>query len=96
MARLFADQLGAAGFEILNDVVLNQVVATLPGREAQMPEIAARVRASGEAWFGPTRWRGTDAIRLSVSSWVTTEEDVYRTVAAIRTARLAHKFKDRK
>jgi glutamate/tyrosine decarboxylase-like PLP-dependent enzyme len=86
LARLFADQLRAAGFEILNDVVLNQVVATLPGREAHMPEIAARVRASGEAWFGPTRWRGVDAIRLSVSSWVTTEEDVRRTVAAIRAA----------
>ncbi|MBV2149851.1 hypothetical protein KRZ98_16525 [Sphingobium sp. AS12] len=86
LARLFADQLRAAGFEILNDVVLNQVVATLPGQEARMPEIAAGVRASGEAWFGPTRWRGVDAIRLSVSSWVTTEEDVRRTVAAIKAA----------
>ncbi|MFG1304758.1 pyridoxal-dependent decarboxylase [Xanthobacter autotrophicus] len=86
LARLFADELRAAGFEILNDVVLNQVVATLPGREEQMPEISARVRAGGEAWFGPTRWRGVDAIRLSVSSWVTTEEDVHRTVAAIRAA----------
>lgn len=86
LARLFAEELHATGFEILNDVVLNQVVATLPGREAQMPEIATRVRASGEAWFGPTKWRGVDAIRLSVSSWVTTEEDVHRTVAAIRAA----------
>ncbi|WP_182913885.1 pyridoxal-dependent decarboxylase [Sphingobium terrigena] len=55
LARLFVDELQAAGFEILNDVVLNQVVTTLPGREARMPEIAAKLRASGEAWFGPTR-----------------------------------------
>jgi glutamate/tyrosine decarboxylase-like PLP-dependent enzyme len=86
LARLFASELREAGFEILNEVVLNQVVATLPGREDRMPAVATTVRASGEAWFGPTRWRGVDAIRLSVSSWVTTEEDVHRTVAAVKAA----------
>lgn len=91
LARLFASELRAAGFDILNEVVLNQVVATLRGQEARMSEIAASVRASGEAWFGPTRWRGVDAIRLSVSSWVTTEEDVRRTVAAIKAALAQHR-----
>lgn len=91
LARLFASELRAAGFDILNEVVLNQVVATLRGQEARMPEIAASVRASGEAWFGPTRWRGVDAIRLSISSWVTKEEDVRRTVAAIKAALAQHR-----
>jgi glutamate/tyrosine decarboxylase-like PLP-dependent enzyme len=85
-ARHLAAGLQEIGFEVLNEVVLNQVVATLPGREALMPEIARQVQASGEAWFGPTTWRGRQAIRLSVSSWVTSETDVHRTLDAISRA----------
>jgi len=85
-ARALADGLQGLGFEVLNDVVLNQVVATLPGREDEMADLAARVRASGEAWFGPTRWRDRDAVRVSVASWATTEADIARTLAEIETA----------
>lgn len=86
-ARAFAEGLLNQGFEILNDVVLNQVVATLPGKEHLMSEIAAAVRASGEAWFGPTTWRGREGFRISVSSWVTTKADVDRTLLAIARAK---------
>lgn len=86
MAKLFSRELKSAGFEILNDVVLNQVVATVPDYSHLMGEVAAAVRDSGEAWMGPTRWHGHDAIRISVSSWVTSADDVRRTVRALRTA----------
>lgn len=86
-ARSFASGLGDQGFEVLNDVVLNQVVATLPGHEHQMADFAQAVQASGEAWFGPTTWQGRPGIRISVSSWATTQSDVDRTLAAIDRAR---------
>jgi glutamate/tyrosine decarboxylase-like PLP-dependent enzyme len=89
-ARRFAEGLRALGFTILNDVVLNQVVATLADRE-QLARITAHVQASGECWFGPTHWRGTDAIRISVSSWRTNEADVRRSLAAIESALVAER-----
>lgn len=85
-ARRFADGLRVLGFDVLNDVVLNQVVATIGGAE-DLAAIRAHVEASGECWFGPTVWKGRHAIRISVSSWRTTEEDVDRSLAAIAAAK---------
>ena len=85
-ARRIAKGLQALGFEVLNEVCLNQVVATLPGREHHSAAIAEHVQASGEAWFGTTIWQGRQAIRLSVSSWATTESDINRTLEAISSA----------
>lgn len=45
-----------------------------------------RVQRSGEAWMGATEWNGRQAIRISVSSWATTEEDVTRAIGAFVTA----------
>lgn len=88
-ARRFAVGLRSQGFEVLNDVVLNQVVATIPGYEKRMAALAAHVQQSGEAWFGPTTWQGRESFRISVSSWATTQEDVERTLTAIAAARKA-------
>ncbi len=85
-ARVFADRLREIGFEVLNEVVLNQVVATI-GTEAQLAALRAHVEASGECWFGPTVWKGRHAVRISVSSWRTTDQDVQRSLAAIRAAK---------
>jgi glutamate/tyrosine decarboxylase-like PLP-dependent enzyme len=85
-AQQFAEGLENLGFEVLNDVVLNQIVATLPEHENLCADLAAHVQASGEAWFGTTKWRGKSAIRLSIVSWVTTHEDVKRTLASIEIA----------
>lgn len=85
-ATRLADGLRGQGFTILNDVVINQVAATI-GDPAQLGEIVQRVQAGGECWFGPTRWQGRDAFRLSVSSWKTTEDDIERTLRAITAAR---------
>jgi glutamate/tyrosine decarboxylase-like PLP-dependent enzyme len=87
-AQRFADGLAGAGYEILNDVILNQVLVSFGS-----PEITGRVIAGiqedGTCWCGPTLWQGRAAMRISVSSWATTEADVDRSLQAIlRIARL--------
>ncbi len=76
-----ADRLGAGGFEILNDVVLNQVLVRY--RDAATTEaLIAEIQRDGRIWCGPTQWMGTTAMRISVSSWKTTIPDA---VAAAET-----------
>ncbi|MCC7153831.1 MAG: aspartate aminotransferase family protein [Bryobacterales bacterium] len=86
-ARRFAAGLSQAGFEILNDVVLNQVLVSFGDAEETRRVIAA-VQQDGTCWVGPTVWHGRTAMRISVSSWATTEEDIDKSLAAmIRLAR---------
>jgi glutamate/tyrosine decarboxylase-like PLP-dependent enzyme len=80
-ARRFAEGLRELGAEVLNDVDLNQVLFRLENDERTNAVLAA-VQESGEAWMGGTVWDGRAAIRISVSSWQTTEADVERTLAA--------------
>src|SRR6185437_4260685 len=84
-ARRFAEGLGQAGFDILNEVVLNQVVAARGG-EQEMRALVQRIQDSGTCWVGPTFWRGRHAMRISVSSWATTQEDIEKSLAAIIAA----------
>jgi glutamate/tyrosine decarboxylase-like PLP-dependent enzyme len=86
MATRFGDGLRAAGFRVLNDVVLNQVVVTVD--DGSISEIIDRVQRDGTCWAGPTTWRGRQAMRISVSNWSTTEADVDKSIAAIAAARL--------
>jgi glutamate/tyrosine decarboxylase-like PLP-dependent enzyme len=81
-ARLFAERLEASGATILNDVVLNQVLVRFGDGETTR-EVISRVQEDGACWLGGTEWEGEHAMRISVSSWRTTEEDVERSVAAI-------------
>ena len=74
-ARALADGLRTAGFEVLNRVVLNQVLLRAEDDE-QTVAVARTVQERGLVWFGTTRWQGRPAIRLSVSSWRTREDDV--------------------
>ncbi len=86
-ARLFAERLGAIdGIEIANDVVLNQVLVRFGDDDAVTDRVVAAVQASGECWMGTTVWHGRKLMRISVSSWRTTEADVERSVAAIVAA----------
>ena len=88
-AQRFAQQLAAGGCEILNDVVLNQVLVAFGDAERTNRVIAA-VQADGTCWCGVTVWQGRTAMRISVSSWATTEADVDLSVQAIlRAARAA-------
>jgi glutamate/tyrosine decarboxylase-like PLP-dependent enzyme len=84
LARRAADGLREAGATVLNDVVLNQVVADFGGPERTDAVIAA-IQSEGTCWCGPTIWQGHRAMRLSVSGWNTTEDDIDRSVAAIRS-----------
>jgi glutamate/tyrosine decarboxylase-like PLP-dependent enzyme len=88
-ARRFAEELRAAGFEILNEVTLNQVLVSFGSAETTR-RIVERIQQDGTCWCGPTQWQGRTAMRISVSSWATTEADVDRSIAAIiRIAREA-------
>jgi len=86
-ARRFADRLSGAGFRILNDVVLNQVLVSF-GDDATTRRVIAEIQRDGTCWCGGTVWHGTPAMRISISSWATTEADVDSSVdAMIRIAR---------
>jgi glutamate/tyrosine decarboxylase-like PLP-dependent enzyme len=81
-ANLFADRLRAAGYTVLNDVVLNQVLVSF-GSDEETRRVTASVQSDGTCWCGGTQWHGHAAMRISVSSWATTDEDVERSVAAM-------------
>jgi glutamate/tyrosine decarboxylase-like PLP-dependent enzyme len=81
-ALRFAAALREAGFEVLNDVVINQVLVSFGSAERTERTIKA-VQADGTCWCGRTKWRGAPAMRISVSSWATTSEDVERSIEAI-------------
>ncbi len=81
-AQRFAEGLRAAGFEVLNEVVLNQVVVSF-GDGARNARVIEAIQRDGTCWCGPTEWQGRSAMRISVSSHVTQDEDVERSLAAI-------------
>ncbi|RIK18202.1 MAG: hypothetical protein DCC51_11115 [Anaerolineae bacterium] len=71
--------LQAAGHEVLNEVALNQVTVSFGDAEMTRKVIVA-IQQDDTCWCGPTVWRGRTAMRISVSSWATTEEDVERSL----------------
>jgi glutamate/tyrosine decarboxylase-like PLP-dependent enzyme len=81
-ATRFADGLREAGYELLNDVTLNQVLVSF-GDDATTRRVIAAIQADGTCWCGGTTWQGRAAMRISVSSWATTSEDVERSLSAI-------------
>jgi glutamate/tyrosine decarboxylase-like PLP-dependent enzyme len=89
-ARTFADLLGSEpGVEILNEVVLNQVLVRFGDDDEMTREVVRRVQEDGTCWLGGTDWQGRAAMRISVSSFRTTREDVERSVGAILEAAAA-------
>ncbi|HLK69837.1 MAG TPA: pyridoxal-dependent decarboxylase [Bryobacteraceae bacterium] len=82
-AQRFAAGLRAAGYEILNEVAINQVLVSF-GEPAVTRAVIAKVQSEGTCWCGGTEWHGRPAMRISVSSWATTEEDVELSLAAIK------------
>ena len=81
-AKVIAGELRDAGFEVLNDVVLNQVVVSF-GTDDETRRVVAELQNEGTCWCGGTQWRGHTAMRISLSSWATTEEDVERSLQAV-------------
>lgn len=81
-ARRFADGLDKAGFEILNDVKLNQVLVSF-GDDERTRRVIDAIQADGTCWCGVTVWQGHTAMRISVSNWSTMPADVDASLAAI-------------
>jgi glutamate/tyrosine decarboxylase-like PLP-dependent enzyme len=81
-ARRFAEGFAEAGFDVLNDVVLNQVLIAF-GDDATTRRVIDAIQAEGTCWCGVTVWQGRTAMRISVSSWATTSEDVERSLRAM-------------
>lgn len=81
-ASRFAAGFRAAGFEILNDVALNQVLVSF-GDDTTNRSIIHEIQEEGTCWCGVTVWQGKSAMRISVSNWSTTEDDVDRSLDAI-------------
>lgn len=84
-AKRFAAGLRAAGFQVLNDVVINQVLVSFGSAENTLRTVE-RLQQEGTCWCGSTVWQGHTAMRISVSSWATTKEDVDRSLAAMLKA----------
>ena len=83
-ARHMAQRLGATpGVEILNEVVINQVMARFGDDDAATRAVIAAAQADGTCWMGETTWHGKVAMRLSVSNWSTTRADIARSADAI-------------
>jgi glutamate/tyrosine decarboxylase-like PLP-dependent enzyme len=83
LARRFADGMREAGYDVLNEVVLNQVLVAF-GDPRRTDAVIAAVQDEGTCWCGPTSWQGRRAMRVSVSGWNTTAGDVDRSIAAVR------------
>jgi glutamate/tyrosine decarboxylase-like PLP-dependent enzyme len=81
-AQRFAEGFRKVGFEVLNDVVINQVLVSFGSSEVTQKVIRA-VQENGTCWCGGTVWHGKSAMRVSVSSWATTEADVDLSLEAI-------------
>lgn len=81
-AERFAEGLRAAGYEILNEVVLNQVLVSF-GDAATTRRVIEALQVDGTCWCGGTEWQGRTAMRISVSSWATTDADVEKSLAAM-------------
>ncbi len=78
-------ELGAAGCEVLNDVVLNQVLVVF-GDDARTQRVIETLQRDGTCWCGVSQWQGRTVMRISVSSWASTDTDIDRSIAAILAA----------
>jgi glutamate/tyrosine decarboxylase-like PLP-dependent enzyme len=81
-AKWMAERLAREGHAVLNDVVLNQVLVSLGDADITNRVIAA-IQADGTCWCGGTEWHGQTAMRISFSSWATTDSDVEQSADAI-------------
>jgi glutamate/tyrosine decarboxylase-like PLP-dependent enzyme len=84
-ARRFADGLRSAGCEVLNEVALNQALVSFGDAQTTL-RVVDRIQREGTCWCGATVWQGRTAMRISVSSWATTAEDVELSLQAILRA----------
>jgi glutamate/tyrosine decarboxylase-like PLP-dependent enzyme len=82
-----------AGAEVVVEPTINQGLVRFLSRDGDHDRftdaVIRRIQARGVAWFGGVTWRGMRVMRVSVSNWRTTDEDIDRTIASVQEA-LAH------
>ncbi len=81
-AARFAEGLRSAGYQILNEVVLNQVLVSF-GDPETTHRVISEIQSDGTCWCGGTVWQGKTAMRISVSCWSTSEDDVEKSLEAM-------------
>jgi glutamate/tyrosine decarboxylase-like PLP-dependent enzyme len=85
--RMAARLATEPGVRVLNDVVLNQVLVRFEAPDGNngtvTRNVIARVQTGGTCWAGGAVWQGQDAVRISISNWSTTEQDIDRSADAI-------------
>jgi glutamate/tyrosine decarboxylase-like PLP-dependent enzyme len=91
LTREFVLELGKQpGVEVLTTPVINQGLVRFldpdGDHDARTNEVITRINAGGEAWFGPTVWNGMCVMRISLSNFRTTKDDINRAVAAVKAA----------
>jgi threonine aldolase len=88
LATRMADRLrGTSGITLLNDVVLNQVLVRFGDGDADLTSRAiARIQRNRVCWVGGTTWNGVRAVRISISGWCTTTDDIDRSAESIVSA----------
>ena len=89
-ARRFAEALGRAGYDVLNEVVLNQVLVSFGAPEVTK-RVIAEIQAEGTCWCGGSVWQGKTAMRISVVSWATSEADVEASIEAMLRIAAKHR-----
>lgn len=87
-ASRIADGLVQIGYEVLNDVVLNQVVFACE-TPAKTAHALNWIQSDGRIWLGPTTWKRRPAMRMSVCSWATSSEDVTLAIQVLQEAHQA-------
>jgi glutamate/tyrosine decarboxylase-like PLP-dependent enzyme len=86
-ARRMAERVGTIpSATVVNDVVLNQVLVRLPGGDGANRAAVAAIQRDGTCWLGGTTWHGQYVLRVSISNWATTDDDVDRSADAIALA----------
>jgi glutamate/tyrosine decarboxylase-like PLP-dependent enzyme len=85
-ARALADGIaGVDGARVVNDVDYTQICVTF-GSDERTRAVTARLIADGTVWMSGSRWHDQDILRISVSNWYTDDDDVRRSVDAVRRA----------
>ena len=83
-ATVFAEALSSiVGAEVLNEVVFTQVCASF-GSDEHTQNVVRKILADGTAWMSGSRWHDRAVLRISVSNWATTDDDVSRSIGALR------------
>jgi len=80
-----AGLLRQAGLQVLNDVVLNQLLVRAATDE-QTTALVGAVQEDATCWCGPTIWQGRPAMRISISGWATSDQDIEKSAHAIIAA----------